>query len=73
MMTDDKERPKKVAELIMDELRHSCGTKLSIYQPEGQHPTLFCSFCDSPWMVHCRDATTEDLDNLMKWFTGDEE
>ena len=38
-----------------------CGSRLRVYQPEGHHPVVYCPGCESPYLVHCRDATQEDV------------
>lgn len=51
-----------------------CGSKLRVYQPDGQiYATIYCPKCESPWLVHCRDANGSDITDLLEWFEGDGE
>ena len=50
-----------------------CGSKLRVYQPDGQlYATIYCPKCESPWLLHCRDAREEDITALLEWFAEKE-
>ena len=38
-----------------------CGSTLRVYQPPNWHPVVYCPGCESPYLVHCRDATADEI------------
>ena len=39
----------------------SCESPLRVYQPDGHRPVVYCPGCESPYLIHCRDAKPGDL------------
>jgi len=39
-----------------------CDSTLRVYQPPNHHSVIYCPGCESPYLVHCRNATPDDID-----------